>query len=143
MTTTAPTSASAVTAQAGNGPSGGTGSPHSHGQELQQSPALAAAIDGIVAEVAARSALITDIRGARSDTAKLSYEALMARAADVRGRALLYPYLGSGLGNGALVELADGSVKWDMITGIGVHFLGHSDPAMIAATVRAGTSDVV
>jgi acetylornithine/N-succinyldiaminopimelate aminotransferase len=38
-----------------------------------------------------------------------------------------------GAGNGALVELLDGSVKWDMICGIGVHFFGHADPDLIEA----------
>ena len=44
----------------------------------------------------------------------------------LKGRGLFYPYMASGLGNGPLVELLDGSVKYDMITGIGVHFFGHS-----------------
>ncbi len=142
MTTTVPTTASA-SACSTNGSSGQGSAPLSQGEAFQRSPALAAAVDAIVAEVVAHSKQISDVRGPRSEDAKLAYESLLKRAADVRGRALLYPYLGSGLGNGALVELADGSVKWDMITGIGVHFLGHSDPAMIAATVRAGTSDIV
>ena len=93
------------------------------GEELKHSPAVKDAIDTIVSEVRRRSAQITDIRPANPGL-KESYDALMRRAGEVRGRGLLYPYLGSGLGNGALVELADGSVKWDMICGIGVHFFG-------------------
>ncbi|MGD9690643.1 MAG: aminotransferase class III-fold pyridoxal phosphate-dependent enzyme [Phycisphaerales bacterium] len=107
------------------------------------SPVVRAAIEAIVAEVRARSAAITDVRGPVSPQATQDYEALMKRAADVRGRALLYPYLGSGAGNGALVELADGSVKWDMICGIGVQFFGHSDPDLISAALRGATSDTV
>ena len=53
------------------------------------------------------------------------------------------PYLGSGLGNGALVELADGSVKYDLIAGIGVHFLGHSQPALIDAAVESALRDTI
>jgi 4-aminobutyrate aminotransferase-like enzyme len=139
MTTTAPSTSPSASSSSSPAPAG----PHSHGQALQQSPVLAAAIEAIVREVRSHSEQLTDIRGPRSDAAKQNYESLMARAADVRGRALLYPYLASGLGNGALVELADGSVKWDMISGIGVHFFGHSDPGILAATVRAGTSDIV
>ena len=45
--------------------------------------------------------------------------------------------------NGALVELRDGSVKWDMITGIGVHFFGHSDPDLIRAALEAALDDTV
>lgn len=137
MTTTAPAASTfAANASTAAGPS-------SHGAAMQQSPVLNAAVDAIVAEVRRHSAMITDVRGPRSDASKQSFEAMMKTAADVRGRALLYPYLGSGLGNGALVELADGSVKWDMISGIGVHFFGHSDPGIIAATVRAGACDIV
>ena len=38
-----------------------------------------------------------------------------------------YASIGTGRGRGPLVELVDGSVKWDMITGIGVHGFGHGD----------------
>src|SRR6266550_3010920 len=60
-----------------------------------------------------------------------------------RGGALYYPYLGSGIGNGALVELADGSVKYDMISGIGVHYFGHSHPMLLDAGVDAALRDTV
>ncbi len=112
------------------------------GAELAASPAVRAAVDAIVREVKAASAKITDVRGPKPELAE-SYEAFMKRAAEVRGRALLYPYLGSGAGNGALVELMDGSVKWDMISGIGVQFFGHSDPDMVGTAVAAGTADVL
>lgn len=126
---------------AGSGHAGAS-LPLTVGEQLARSPALKAAIDQIVREVGAKSAQLTDIRPPNPDL-KQSYEQLMARAADVRGRGLLYPFLGSGIGNGALVELADGSVKWDLITGIGVHFFGHSDPDLIEAAVRGGAADTV
>src|SRR6185436_3686937 len=72
-----------------------------------------------------------------------TYNDCLQRIADARGKPALYPYIGSGVGNGALVELADGSVKWDMINGIGVHAFGHSDPDLIATAVRAALSDTV
>ncbi|MEQ1843399.1 MAG: aminotransferase class III-fold pyridoxal phosphate-dependent enzyme, partial [Verrucomicrobiales bacterium] len=56
---------------------------------------------------------------------------------------LFFPYLGSGIGNGALVELADGSVKYDFISGIGVHHFGHSHPALVAACLDAALGDTV
>jgi 4-aminobutyrate aminotransferase-like enzyme len=112
------------------------------GEALKHSPAVKDAIDTLVSEVRRHSAQITDIRPPLPGL-KESYEALMARAGDVRGRGLLYPYLGSGLGNGALVELADGSVKWDMICGIGVHFFGHSDPDLIAESLRGSLEDTL
>jgi len=110
--------------------------------ELAASPAVSAAIDTIVREQQARSRHLSDARPANPGLVS-EYESLMARAADVRGRALLYPMLGSGLGRGALVELADGSVKWDMISGIGVHFFGHSDADLTAAALRGAMGDTV
>lgn len=112
------------------------------GQQLFAGPALRAAIDAAVSEIARHSAKITDVRPPREDL-KLGYDALLKQAADVRGRGLLYPYLGSGVGNGALVELLDGSVKWDMITGIGVHFFGHSDPETIRASMLGAAEDTL
>jgi 4-aminobutyrate aminotransferase-like enzyme len=120
---------------------GGTAQ-HTLGEQLARSPAINAAVHQIVGEVKAKSAQITDIRPPNGSL-RQTYEQLMARAADVRGRALLYPYLGSGIGNGALVELADGSVKWDLITGIGVQFMGHSDPDVIEACVRGSVCDTL
>lgn len=110
---------------------------------IADSPAVKAAIDSIVRELRAKSATITDIRGPLSPAMAQSYDSLMKRAAEIRGRALLYPYLGSGNGNGALVELCDGSVKWDMIAGIGVQFFGHCEPDLTAAALRGATSDTV
>ena len=59
-----------------------------------------------------------------------------------RGGNLIFPYIGSGLGKGALVELADGSVKYDFISGIGVHW-GHSLPDIVDASLNAALQDVV
>lgn len=67
----------------------------------------------------------------------------LARFGALRGGSLYYPYLGSGVGRGALVELADGSVKYDFITGIGVHYLGHNHPALLEAGVDAALSNTV
>lgn len=69
-------------------------------------------------------------------------ETLQAFGQD-RGGKLFFPYLGSGLGNGALVELADGSVKYDMISGIGVHAFGHSDPQLLDAALDAALGDTI
>jgi 4-aminobutyrate aminotransferase-like enzyme len=125
-------------------PSPITGSPTSDtvGGQLRKSPAVHAAIRTIVDETRRASAQITDVRPA-NPALKEDYATLMARAAAVRGRGLLYPFVGSGAGNGALVELSDGSVKWDMICGIGVHFFGHSDPDLIEHALLAGIDDTV
>lgn len=112
------------------------------GEQLRNSPALESAIAAAVDEIKAKSEQITDCRPPAQELAE-SYQALMDRAGATRGRGLMYPYIGSGLGNGALVELADGSVKWDMIAGIGVHYFGHSDPELIEAAFRGAVDDTI
>lgn len=82
---------------------------------------------------------ITAVRGA-SNPARLNGP--LEDIARLRGRPLFYPYIGSGLGNGALVELSDGSVKWDFITGIGTNFFGHSDRQMTRVALQAALADV-
>jgi len=71
------------------------------------------------------------------------YKVLLERLAIARGGAPYFPFIGSGLGCGPFVELADGSVKLDFIVGIGVHGMGHSHPAMLASTVDAAMEDTV
>ncbi|MGA8164995.1 MAG: aminotransferase class III-fold pyridoxal phosphate-dependent enzyme [Waddliaceae bacterium] len=60
-----------------------------------------------------------------------------------RGAKLWFPYLGSGIGKGPLVELLDGSVKYDFIGGIGVHHFGHSHPELMSANIDAAISDII
>src|SRR5689334_5776787 len=74
---------------------------------------------------------------------RVAYDELIARFNRLRGGPLYYPYLGSGIGRGPLVELADGSVKYDMISGIGVHYLGHGHPALLQAGIDAALKDTV
>ena len=110
------------------------------GTKLAADSAIKSAIDSIVAQVQQHSATITEIRPA-IDGLKDDYQQLLDRAAKVKGRALLYPLLGSGAGNGPLVEMADGSVKWDLVTGIGVHFFGHSHPELVRASLESSIQD--
>lgn len=72
-----------------------------------------------------------------------TYQATLKKFGEQRGGALFYQYLGSGLGHGSLVELADGSVKMDFITGIGVHYMGHSHPDAILAQVDGALHNTV
>ncbi len=71
------------------------------------------------------------------------YRERLAQLAELRAGKTYFPFLGSGIGNGALVELMDGSVKYDFISGIGVHYLGHSHPDIVAASLDAALSDTV
>ncbi len=72
-----------------------------------------------------------------------TYDGLLREFGSIRSGSLFYPYLGSGIGSGPLVELADGSVKYDFISGIGVHHWGHSHPAIVDASLTAALEDTV
>lgn len=85
---------------------------------------------------------ITAVRAPNPEL-KISYDELLQHFGQARGGPLYFPYLGSGIGNGAFVELADGSVKYDMISGIGVHYFGHSHPMLLEAGVDAALRDTV
>jgi 4-aminobutyrate aminotransferase-like enzyme len=112
------------------------------GSALHSSPAIDAAIRTIRHEVETKQRELTGARPARAEL-KETLDGWLKRAAEVRGRGPLYPYLGSGVGNGALVELVDGSVKWDLINGIGVHMFGHGDPELVEASIRGSLSDLI
>jgi 4-aminobutyrate aminotransferase-like enzyme len=115
---------------------------HALGHAFRTSDTVRSSIGAIVDEVRAASAKITGVRGPVSREATEDFETFMNRASAVRGRPLLYPYIGSGVGNKHYVELLDGSVKIDMITGIGVHFFGHSDPELVEAALVGATNDI-
>lgn len=72
-----------------------------------------------------------------------SYKETIKEYGEQRGGNLWFPFIGSGLGNGPLVELLDGSVKYDFISGIGVHHLGHSHPELISSSIDAAISDTI
>lgn len=85
---------------------------------------------------------ITDIKPP-IESLRQSYEELLNDMAAIRGGKLWFPYIGSGIGNGPFVELADGSIKYDFISGIGVHFLGHNHPDLLDAAIDAAISNTV
>jgi len=105
-------------------------------------PRVAQAKELLRAALADHQRQITGVRPANPDR-KVAYDELLKTFGAARGGALYFPYLGSGLGRGALVELADGSVKYDMISGIGVHYFGHSHPMLLDAGVDAAIRDTV
>jgi 4-aminobutyrate aminotransferase-like enzyme len=110
------------------------------GSQILHDEMLNGMVDSMVEKIVEHSASITDVRGPNEELAE-SFQELLDRSAAVKGRGLMYPSLGSGAGNGALVEMADGSVKWDMLTGIGVHFLGHGNPKVLRAQLIAGLNE--
>ena len=72
-----------------------------------------------------------------------AYAQQLQRVAELRGRPLFFPYLGSGVGKGAKVRAADGRWLLDLAIGIGVHFFGHSHPDLVRTAITAAASDVV
>lgn len=61
----------------------------------------------------------------------------------VRGKGFYYNYFSTGNGHGPFTELVDGSVKYDLITGIGFNLLGHSHPLCIKSLIESTTSDTL
>jgi acetylornithine/N-succinyldiaminopimelate aminotransferase len=111
-------------------------------ESLLADPRLETAKQLILAAVAEHQQNLDAVRGPQSDYVP-AYQETLNKFGVLRGGNLFLPYLGSGLGNGPFVELADGSVKLDFITGIGVHGYGHSHPRLIEAGLNAAISDTV
>jgi acetylornithine/N-succinyldiaminopimelate aminotransferase len=109
---------------------------------LRNDPRLEQAKKMILEAVADHQQTLTSVRAADPDLTD-QYQQLLDHFGKLRGGNLYFPYLGSGIGNGPYVELADGSVKLDMITGIGVHGFGHSHPLLIEAGLNAAVSDTL
>ncbi|MEM1295449.1 MAG: aminotransferase class III-fold pyridoxal phosphate-dependent enzyme, partial [Verrucomicrobiota bacterium] len=110
--------------------------------QLQQDPRVLAAKETLLEAVREHSASITGPKAPDPNLAH-KFEAQAEESTAVRGRGLALPYLASGLGNGAWVELTDGSVKLDFISGIGVHILGHSHPLIVESGIDAALTDTV
>lgn len=110
--------------------------------QLANDPRLAEAKKLILDAVAEHQAQLTGVRPPNPDLAE-SFDKVLKDFGRIRGGNLYFPYLSSGIGNGPFVELADGSVKLDMITGIGVHGYGHSHPDLVATGIDAAVCDTV
>jgi 4-aminobutyrate aminotransferase-like enzyme len=104
------------------------------GSQFLKDPRIEEAKKLIADALNEHSQKVTGVKGPDKELAT-TYDELLESFGKDRGGKLFYDYIGSGIGNGALVELADGSVKYDFITGIGVHYFGHSHPGVVAAQV--------
>lgn len=111
-------------------------------QALANDPRVAQAKKLLIEAITSQQKNLKGIRPPNPDL-KISYEQLLATFAECRGAKLWFPYLGSGIGNGCFVELLDGSVKYDFICGIGVHYLGHSNRELISASIDAAISNTI
>lgn len=112
------------------------------GHQIEESGNVQSLVKQLVNEVTKINNSITGIQPAHPEHTA-SGKDMIDRTGKVRGRPLHYQYVGSGAGHGPYVELEDGSVKLDLINGIGIHLMGHSHPRVMAAAVRGGLSDIV
>jgi acetylornithine/N-succinyldiaminopimelate aminotransferase len=112
------------------------------GQAIRESDKIESMLNNLVQEVQSESSRIEGLQNQDEQLAEAAKD-LMSQIGTVRGRPLYFPYVGTGAGRGAYVELEDGSVKLDLINGIGINVLGHSHPQVIKAALRGALSDVV
>lgn len=112
------------------------------GRQINQSPQIEGLIADLVDEVMVfNHALQTVSDPIESCVAQAQKK--IKQTGDLRGRPLYHNYIGTGAGRGPFVELEDGSVKMDLINGIGIHIMGHGHPRVIKAAVRGAISDIV
>jgi 4-aminobutyrate aminotransferase-like enzyme len=111
---------------------------------LRGSSRFALAKKELIAAIVEASSSIQGVRPGSSsaEVTEVFCSTLKSFAKD-RGRDLYFPFLASGIGFGPWVELMDGSVKFDMITGIGIHFFGHSHPALMSEVIEGLPGDVM
>ncbi len=86
---------------------------------------------------------VSAIRGSRSPEIQVEYLNSIQSFGKLKGREQYFQFLSSGIGSGPFVELADGSVKLDLISGIGINFFGHSHPAIMGEILDGITSDTL
>ncbi len=112
------------------------------GRKIDNDPVIEGLINDLVDEVMVINSELRTIRPAQSHLVESSQKVIEKTGA-LRGRPLYHNYVGTGAGRGAYVELEDGSIKLDLINGIGIHLMGHSNPRVMKAAVRGALSDVV
>ncbi|MDG0814816.1 aminotransferase class III-fold pyridoxal phosphate-dependent enzyme [Bdellovibrio svalbardensis] len=112
------------------------------GHQIKQSEKINSLIQELVGEVTKLNSQLPGIRAPQDDCKEAAKQKIEAIGLN-RGRPLHYPYMGTGAGRGPYVELEDGSVKLDLINGIGIHLMGHANPRVIAAAVRGSLSDIL
>ncbi|MGZ5279207.1 MAG: aminotransferase class III-fold pyridoxal phosphate-dependent enzyme [Pseudobdellovibrionaceae bacterium] len=112
------------------------------GHQIDESTQIQKLVQNLVDEVGKVNSQIKGVQPAHPEHIE-NGKAIIEKTGKIRGRPLHYPYIGTGSGNGVYVELEDGSIKMDLINGIGIHLMGHSNPRIMAATVRGALSDIV
>lgn len=112
------------------------------GHKIEQDPVVEGLVSDLVDEVMVINSEINGVRGPQVRFAEKA-KAKMDYIGQLRGRPLYHNYIGTGAGRGPFVELEDGSVKLDLINGIGINLMGHSHPRVMKAAVRGALSDVI
>lgn len=112
------------------------------GRKISKSPVVESLLSDLVDEVMAQNCSIDSIRKPQKHLVE-ACKIKINHIGTLRGRPLYHNYIGTGAGQGPYVELEDGSIKLDLINGIGIHIMGHSHPRIMKAAVRGALSDVV
>ncbi|MDP6979272.1 MAG: aminotransferase class III-fold pyridoxal phosphate-dependent enzyme [Myxococcota bacterium] len=110
----------------------------------QRSSPIDSLVENDAVRKAARAliAAVQDERASRKLAAR-NYTRCIRELERLRGRPLIYPMLASGEGKGARVWMADGTMKFDFIGGIGVYAFGHNDADLLETAVVAAAGDTV
>ena len=112
------------------------------GRKIENDVVIKSLISDLVDEVMVLNSEIQTVRKAQPAYAENNKRKIDLTGA-LRGRPLYHNYIGTGAGRGPYVELEDGSVKLDLINGIGIHIMGHAHPRVMEAAVRGALSDIV
>ncbi|MCB9060631.1 MAG: aminotransferase class III-fold pyridoxal phosphate-dependent enzyme [Halobacteriovoraceae bacterium] len=86
--------------------------------------------------------IYTEIKSSDKDKSKFQKE-LLEKYISMKGRNIFFNYISEGKGYGPFCELMDGSVKFDLIGGIGVNLLGHGHPLYIKSHLEAALYDTI
>jgi len=98
--------------------------------------------DLLFSKILKKQQLISEIQQANPEKAEISKN-ILDHYAKLKGRGFVYDYLSSGQGHGAFTKLLDDSVKYDLISSIGVNILGHSHPIYIKSFLQSALSDTM
>jgi len=111
------------------------------GDQILNHPEIQSLINQLANKVSELNNQICDVKSG-DPTLQPNAEKWFNRTGAIRGRPLNYDYVGTGAGNGPFVELVDGSVKLDLINGIGIHLFGHGNKEVIRSTLMGAIQDV-
>jgi len=112
------------------------------GQKIKQDPSIEGLVNDLIDEVMVCNQQIHTVKKPNIKFVESSKKKIDQTGA-LRGRPLYHNYIGTGAGRGPYVELEDGSIKLDLINGIGIHIMGHSNPRVMKAAVRGSLSDII